>query len=54
MVEEHDDEVEVVKIGVEKENRIRNWNRMRKKKWTMLCRVGSFNDLCPDKFCMFI
>ena len=24
---ENDDEVELVKTGVEKENRIRNWNR---------------------------
>ena len=53
-MEENDDEVEVVKTGVEKENRMRNWNRtrnrMRKRKWMMPCRVGSFAELCLDKF----
>ena len=63
-MEENDNEVEVVTTGVEKENTVRNWNRtrnrmrmrnrMRKRKWMMLCRVGSFDELCLDKFCMFI
>ena len=58
-MEENDDEVEVVKTRAGKENRTMNCNRtrnnMRKRKWMMLCRVGSFDKLCPDKlFCVFI
>ena len=61
-MDENDDEVEVVKTGAGKENRRRNWNRTRKRnwnrtrkrKWMMPCRVGSFDELCVDKFCMFI
>ena len=49
-MEENDDKVEVVKTGGEMGHRMRNWNRtrnrMRKRKWMMLCRVGSFDELC--------
>ena len=48
-MEDNDDEVEVVKTGVEKENRMGNWNRtrnrIRKRKSMMLCRVRSFDEL---------
>ena len=53
-MDENDDEVEVVKTGAGKETWRRNWNRTRKRKWMMPCRVGSFDELCVDKFCMFI